>query len=99
MRKVEYEIRYHEENDGKPYIYLENGNMDIEDIFFCFEMVKYRMFGILNDDKNDFLGEEALKELSLTCQITSELSDKLGEMIIGSNNTLDDINDILNSNK
>ena len=95
MRKIEYEIR--RDDDDKPYIYVENGNMDIEDIFFCFEMVKYRMYGMLNDKKNSFLPKEALGELALAGQIVSDLSIRLSDMVIGSNDALDGANDILNS--
>lgn len=95
MRKIEYEIKYND--DGKPYIHIENGNMPIEDIFFCFEMTKYRIFAILNDEKNGTLPKEALQELAMGGQIVSELSNRLGDMVIGSNSALDDANDILNS--
>lgn len=94
MRKIEYEIKTTE--DGKPYIHLENLKMDTEDMFFCFEIVKYRMFGILNDENNTFLPQEALEELGLAGQIVGELSERIGNMVIGSNDLLDDANDILN---
>lgn len=94
MRNIEYEIKY--EENGKPYIHLENTKMEFEDMFFCFEIVRYRLFGLLNDEKNSELPPEALGELAVAGNIIDELSNKIGSMISESNNTLDSVNDILN---
>ena len=95
MRKIEYYIRKDENNN--PYIELPSGNMDVEDIFFCFEMTRYRLSGILNDEKNKILPKEALKELAITNAVVTELSLKICEMIEGSDSALNDANDILTS--
>lgn len=96
MKNIEYEIKVSE--DGKPYIHLDNLNMDIEDMFFCFEIVKYRMFGILSDENNTFLPKEALEELALAGQIVSDLSERIGNMVIGSNDMMNDVKNILKPN-
>lgn len=95
MRKIEYCIR--KDKNNNPYIELPNSNMDVEDIFFCFEMTRYRINAILNDDKNKILPKEALQELVITNAVVAELSLKISEMIDGSNSALDDANDILSS--
>lgn len=95
MRKIEYYIR--KDKNNNPYIELPNSNMDVEDIFFCFEMTRYRINAILNDDKNKILPKEALQELVITNAVVAELSLKISEMIDGSNSALDDANDILSS--
>ena len=97
MRNVEYDIKI--DDKGKPYIHIKDTNMDIEDIFFCFEMTKYRIFGILTDKNNDFLPKEAIEEIALTGHILEELSNKLGDMVIERNNALTDIDNIINPKK
>lgn len=95
MRKIEYDIKYDE--DGNPYIYLENGNVDIEDIFYSFEMVKLRIYSMLNDPKNKNIDPKGLQELALTADTVNYLSNLVAKMVSGSNDTLDEVNDILNS--
>jgi hypothetical protein len=97
MRNIEYEIKVNEE--GKPYIHLDNLNMDVDDMFFCFEITKYRLHGILADENNTFLPQEALEELALAGQIVGEISERIGKMVVDSNNLLDGVDDILNTDE
>ena len=53
------------------------------------------MFCILKDENNIFLPQDALEELALAGQIVSDLSERIGNMVIGSNDLLGDVNDIL----
>ena len=96
MRNIEYEIKLNEE--GKPYVHLDDLNMDVEDMFFCFEITKYRLFGILSDENNDFLPQEALEELALAGNIVSDISERIATMITSGDDLLGDVNNILNKN-
>lgn len=94
MRNIEYEIKLGD--NGKPYVHLENLDIDVEDMFFCFEITKYRLHAILNDENNDFLPKEALEELALAGSIVDGISQRIGNMVIEGDTLLGDIDNILN---
>lgn len=98
MRKIEYDIKLNE--DGKPYIHLDNGNLDLEDRLFCFEIVRYSLFKMINeDDGNEPLPENFVTEIANAGNIIGELSNELGDMLQERDDAMGDVDDILNNNK
>ena len=94
MKKFEYEIKLNEE--GKPYIHLEDNKMDAEDRFACIEITRYMIYQLIDSD-NEF-PEDFVKDLAIAGDMINGISTKLANLITGQMNTMDDVNDILNDN-
>ena len=95
MKNFEYEIKLND--DGKAYVHLENNKLDAEDRFACVEITKYMIFELMKSD-NEF-PDEFLKDLAITGDMINGISDKLGDLIKGQRKTLDDVNDLLNTDE
>lgn len=90
MRKIEYEIKLND--DGKPYIHLEDTHMGIEERLFCFEIVRYTLFGMaVADDEETELPEALLRELKIAGEVVGGISNRFGDMILERDNAIDDI--------
>lgn len=94
MRNIEYEIKLND--DGKPYIHLENYNPDLEDRFFCVEIARYIIFDIIKE--TDTLDDEVKKEIMIGGEMINGLANRLGDMIIERDAAMDDVEDILKPN-
>lgn len=87
MRNIKYDIKTHE--DGKPYINLKERNLELEDRFFVFELVRYSLFKMVKD--SDGFPDSFIEELSSAGQIIGEISDRFGDMIQERDDALGDL--------
>ena len=98
MKKIEYDIKFND--DGNPYIHLDKGKLDLEDRLFCFEIVRYSLYQMIEDNNgDDILPENFITEIANSGNIIGQLSNELGDMLIERDKAIGDIDDILNSNK
>lgn len=87
MRNIEYEIKLND--DGKPYIHLEDGNLDLDDRFFCVEIARYIIFDIIKEI--DTFEEDIKKEILIGGEMINDLANRLGDMILERDNAIDNI--------
>ena len=83
MKKFEYEIKLND--DGKPYIHLENNKMDAEDRFACVEITRYMIFQLIESD-NEF-PEDFIKDNLPKAQLVDGVEEvrKAVRKLIGQN--------------
>ena len=92
MKNFEYEIKLNE--DGRPYIHIDDPKLDAEHRFACLELTKYMLFELT---KNPDLPEDFLKDLAIAGDMVSGISDKMADVIKGQMDAISDIDDILNT--
>jgi len=95
MKKFEYDIKLND--DGNPYIHLEDNKMDAEDRFACVEITRYMIFQLI--DSNSEFPEDFVKDLAIAGNMINGISNKLSNLIKGQMDTLDDVNDLLKNDE
>ncbi len=86
MNNFEYEIKLND--DGRPYIHIDDPKLDVEHRFACLELTKYMLFELT---KNKELPEDFLKDLAIAGDMVNGISDKMGEIILGQMNAMKDL--------
>ena len=87
MRNIKYEIKLND--DGKPYVHLEDTNLELDDRFFCVEIARYIIFDIIKE--TDSLDEEFKNEILIGGEMINGLANRLGDMIVERDTALNDI--------
>lgn len=79
MLNIEYEIRLND--DGYPYIYLdENYDDKMEDKFMVVELTRYLLLNLLKK-KNDLIPEDIINNIKISENTLSEISLEMGEIL------------------
>jgi hypothetical protein len=92
MKNFEYEIKLND--DGRPYIHIEDPKLDVDHRFACLEITKYMVFELM---QNKDLPEDFLSNLAIAGDMVSGISDKMAAIIKGQMDNMSDVDDVLNS--
>lgn len=93
MKNFEYEIKLND--DGRPYIHIDDPKLDVDHRFACLEITKYMLFELMKN--NEELPEDFIKDLAIAGDMVNGLSDKMSTIIKGQMDAKSDAEDILNT--
>jgi hypothetical protein len=93
MKNFEYEIKLND--DGRPYIHIDDPKLDVSHRFACLELTKYMLYELMKNKEE--LPEDFLKDLAIAGDMVSGISDKMANIIKGQMDAMSDAEDILNT--